>query len=502
MAQAAYDRAIEIGRQVFRLQSIGKLLSWDQSTNLPTAGAAPRAEQRALIDRLLHERLVSEELQEILEELGPPEQWEVLGPSARANLRELRRSQVRQRRIPTTLVDELSRTMGLAQAQWLDARKKNDFELFAPWLEKLVRLSREVAQAVGFESEPYDALLDDHEPGLRAKDFLPILSALGDALRELTEKLAAGPRRADTTLLQRPFDADKLRSFTRRVVTAIGFDFHAGRMDAATHSFCSGVDPRDVRLVAGFNPNNPLDSLFATIHEAGHGLYHQGIAEEHWSTPIGRGASVGVHESQARWWENFLARSAAFWRYFFPHLQSQFPDSLDGVSTDGFHRAINDVRPSLIRVEADEVTYNLHISVRVELERAMINDDLAIRDLPNAWNDLMEARLGIRPTSARDGVLQDVHWSQGMFGYFPTYTLGNIYAAQLDFRMRQETPDLDERASRGDFIAALDWMRSQIQKHGALYSPAELVNRACQEPVSAERLVDYLRAKFLPLYGL
>jgi carboxypeptidase Taq len=497
-----YERALEISRDIAQLQSIGKLLNWDQNTYLPSAAAAPRAEHLALLAKLSHDSLVSDELHTIIEELHQSPELDSLSPQAQANIRELRRDHLRQRRIPSRLVDEMSRTVSSAREPWLEARANDDFQRFAPWLEKLVGLSREVAQAVGFETEPYDALLDDYESGLRARDFVPVVTILQEALRDVVAKLAEAPRRPDSTVLQRKFDAGKLRAFARRIVAALGFDFDAGRMDAASYSFCAGVHVRDVRLVAGFNESNPLDSLFATIHEAGHGLYHQGIREDHWGTPVGRGVSLGVHESQARWWENFLARSPGFWHHFFPLLQSEFPESLRGISCDSFYDAISIVRPSLIRVEADEVTYNLHVGVRIELERALINDEMRVSDLPNAWNDLMEKYVGIRPQNNRDGVLQDVHWSQAMFGYFPTYTLGNLYAAQLNHQLREDIPDLDEQASRGEFSAALEWMRVRIHGLGALSPPAELISRACGEPLSAQRLIDYLREKFFPVYGL
>lgn len=502
MAERSYERILEIAREIGHLESIAKLLNWDQHTNLPKAAAAARADQRTYVARRSHELRSSDELQSLLEELVDSPKLKSIGPVAEANIREMHRDHSRERRIPARLVSELSQTIGLAREPWLEARTTNRFELFAPWLEKLVALSRERAQALDSEDEPYDALLEDFEPGLRSRDLFPVLHELQGTLRKLTDTLLQSSSRPDTSVLHRKFEARKLASFARRFAAAVGFDFDAGRMDESSHSFCAGVHASDVRLVTGYNESNPLDSLFATIHEVGHGLYHQGIGNDQWGTPIGRGASLGVHESQARWWENCLARGAACWRFFFPQLQADFPMSLRDSSPDRFYAAINNVCPSLIRVEADEVTYNLHIVMRAELERDLIKGDMSVDDLPNAWDDAMENTVGVRPANHGEGVLQDVHWSQAMFGYFPTYAIGNLYAAQLNQRLRQDIPDLDEQIERGNFANALEWMRTRIHRHGAFFQPGELISRACGKTLSAKPLIQYLTDKFLPLYGM
>lgn len=502
MASNDYEELLSISRDISYLGSVLKVLDWDQQTNLPSAAVNVRATQRTLLARLSHEMLVSERVGTLLDRLTNSAEVKTRGPVAIANVRELARDHSIQKRIPSRLVEELSRTISLTRDSWLEARTKNQFQFFAPWLEKLVALSREKAQAIGFQDEPYDALLDDYEQGLRAKSFMPVLNSLRESLSNLAKRIAATNKRPDLTILSHKYQADKLASFARQVTTAIGFDFHAGRMDTTTHSFCTGVHPNDVRLATSYNADNPLDSLFATIHEVGHGLYHQGLVVEEWGTPVGRSVSLGVHESQARWWENVVARGRPFWKFFFPKLQAEFPDELRNVKTDDFYGAINHVQPSLIRVEADEVTYNLHVIVRTELERALINGKLQVKDLPAAWDDGTEKIVGIRPTSPRDGVLQDVHWSRAMFGYFPTYTLGNLYAAQLNQRLRKDIPELDTQMARGEFLAALNWMRTRIHRHGAFYPPAELVEKACGEPLTAVALLNYLEEKYRPLYGL
>lgn len=497
-----YERLLSLARDLSALKSIANLLGWDQQTYMPPKGVEGRSGQRAVLARVIHERVVSEEFGALLEELDGSAELATLGPEAAANVRELRRERDREVRVPAALVDELERTAGLAHQHWVDARNDGDFAGFAPWLEKLVRLTREWAEAVAYEEEPYDALVDVYEAGLRVRQIEPLFRALRSELVPLVEAIAASPRQPDPSILQRPYDAGRLHQFSRRVAEELGFDFTAGRIDLAIHPFCSGVMPRDVRLTTSFQESNPIDSLFSVVHEVGHGLYHQGYLPEHFGTPMAVAPSLGVHESQSRWWENFIARSAPFWERFYGDFRAMFPQALGDVSAGEFVRAVNLVRPSLIRVEADEVTYNLHVLLRFELERALFQGQCAVADLPAAWNEKMEKYLGIRPANDVEGVLQDVHWSHGMFGYFPTYTFGNLYAAQLNAAIRRDLPDLDGFVSAGRFAPLLEWMREKVHRRGSLYPPAELIRRVSGEAVSTRPLVDYLRGKFSALYDL
>ncbi len=496
-----YARFLQLSRDIYTLQSIAKLLSWDQQTYLPTSGVESRSEQRALVARMIHDRIVSTELHVLLEELDVTSELESLGPGAVANVRELRREHDRERNVPPSLVGEIARISGLAHQIWVEAKKNDDFQSFAPWLEKLLALTKERTQAVGYDDEPYDVLIESYETGMATKDVTALFDALQPKLVAILHKISEAPKRPDTSILRQPFGADKLRKFGRQVATEMEFDFEAGRMDSAVHPSCSGVSMTDVRITTSFDDSNPIDSLFAIIHEVGHGLYHQGLLPEHRGTPMGSSVSLGVHESQARWWENFVARSRPFWDYYLPQLQRHFPTLLQDVTPDRFTFAVNNVEPSLIRVEADEVTYNLHVLLRFELERALFNDELTPSDLPGAWNDKMNEYLGVRPPNDALGVLQDVHWAHAMFGYFPTYTLGNLYAAQLDRSMHKEVPNLSTQIRGGQFGVALQWMRSRIHRHGCLYPPKTLVEKATGEALGVDDLVEYLREKFAELYG-
>jgi len=498
----SYERLLELSREISALASIGNLLTWDQQVYMPVKGAAGRSEHRALIAGLVHQRIASDELHDLLLEIDGSGASDSLAPEAKANIRELRRESARARKVPATLVEEIERTIGSAHQPWIEAREHDEFRRFAPWLEKLVRLEKEWADAIGYPDEPYDALLDLHEPGMQTRDIARFFHALCSELRPLIDAISSAQLQPDTSVLHRGFDAETLHRFSVGVAKQMGFDFGAGRMDRSTHPFCCGVTMTDVRVTTNFNELNPIDSLFATIHEVGHGLYHQGLLPDHRGTPMGSAVSLGVHESQARWWENVIARSHAFWQHFLPGLKAAFPGVLDGLRLDEFLLAINAVKPSLVRVEADEVTYNLHIVLRVELERAMLNGELEVTELPAAWDSKVAHYLGLRPQRLAEGVLQDIHWAQGMFGYFATYTLGNCLAAQVDSTLRSEMPDLDEQIARGEFGDALEWMRVHIHRRGSLYPPNELVQQVTGRPLDSQDFLAYLRRKYGSLYGL
>jgi carboxypeptidase Taq len=501
MVEKAYEKLLERSREISALESVARLLHWDQQTYMPEKGQESRSQQRALLARLIHERTASPELRRLLEEIEGSGRLESLGPEARANVRELRREHDRQFKVPAALVEEIEKTAALSYRVWVEAKGNDDFDSFAPRLEEIVRLSKAWADAVGYQHERYDALLDTYEPGMRAAEIEPLFESLRSELVPLVRRIVGARCEVDTSMLRRKFDAATLRRFGKGIARDLGFDFKAGRLDASAHPFCCGVSITDVRITTSAEWSNPIDALFAVIHEVGHGLYHQGLLPRHRGTPMGSAVSLGVHESQSRWWENFIGRSRSFWEHYFPKLQEAFPGLMDDVAPDRFYGAINAVRPSPIRVEADEVTYNLHVLLRFELERDLLSDRLDVRDLPEAWNGKMEHYLGIRPAASGEGVLQDVHWAHGMFGYFPTYTLGNLYAAQLDRRIRREIPDLDAMVGRGEFHELLAWIREKIHRHGSRYRPAELVRRATGEALSTTPLVDYLQGKFGPPYG-
>lgn len=382
------------------------------------------------------------------------------------------------------------------------ARKANDFAAFQPLLTKMVDLKRQEAAALGFTATPYDPLLDDYEPGETTANVSRVLAELRNALVPLVQAISESKLRPDTTILSRTYPTASQETFGKFAAAKIGFDFQAGRLDVTDHPFCSGLGPGDVRLTTRYDEHAFSDGFFSILHEAGHGIYDQGLPREFFGLPTGEYVSLGIHESQSRMWENQVGRSRAFWQYFFPHAQAAFPDALRSVAIGEFYAAVNNSLPSLIRVEADEVTYNLHILIRFELEKSLLEDELQVDDLPCAWQEKYREYLGVVSPTDADGVLQDVHWSAGLFGYFPTYALGNLYAAQFFAQARQELNDLDGQFRRGKFGELREWLRMNIHTHGQRFTPAQLAERITGKPLSCIPLMEHLTTKYGELYGL
>ncbi len=499
VAQNAYESFVGRIKDIDTAHQIESLLGWDQETYMPRRAAKDRANQIALIAGIAHERLISEEVGSLLEELernGADDD-----PVVATNVRETRWRYDRAVKLPTDLVKTIARTSTLAKATWAGARKESDFSRFAPHLVELLDLKRQVAEHVGYDGEPYDALMDEYEPGAQAADVQVVFDRVKAELVPLVAAIKDAPRRPDTTILTRTCPVAGQAAFDRRVAEALGFDFEAGRIDVSTHPFCSGRGPHDVRLTTRYDEHYMPMSLFGTMHEAGHGLYEQGLDPEHIGTPMGDAVSLGIHESQSRLWENQVGRGRMFWNHYYPALQAEFP-SLADVPLDDFYFAINTVRPSFIRVEADEVTYGLHIMLRFDLERRMISGTLAVNDIPEAWNTGMQELFGITPPDDARGCLQDIHWSMGTFGYFPTYALGNLYAAQFFAAARRALPDLDQQIAAGRMAPLLQWLRKNIHRHGQRYRAQELVKVVTGAELSHEPFIAYLNAKFRPLYGI
>jgi carboxypeptidase Taq len=421
---------------------------------------------------------------------------------AGATITNLRRDYDRKTKLPIALVEELARLAVLGQQVWAEARKANDFARFQPLLARTVELKRQEAAAIGYDDTPYDALLDEFEPGAKTREVAGVLAGLREQLVPLVAAIAASPRRPNLAPLKRRFPIDAQEKFGKQAVEAIGYDFSAGRIDVTDHPFCTTLGPRDIRLTTRYDEHFLPGAFFSTLHEAGHGMYEQGLPANRFGLPTGQAVSLGIHESQSRMWENVVGRSRAFWEYFFPQAQAAFGQSLRDMRLDDFYFAINDVRPSLIRTESDEATYNLHILVRFELEQALLLDELPVADLPAAWREKYRHYLGIEPPNDTDGVLQDVHWSSGAIGYFPTYTLGNLYAAQLFEQASSELGDLPAMFRRGEFLPLRDWLRKTIHSQGRRYGAAELARRVTGVPLSHDALMRHLRGKFAPLYGL
>ncbi|WP_428936996.1 carboxypeptidase M32 [Fontivita pretiosa] len=500
-----YRRLVQTLRHVALLDSIGSLLGWDERTHLPPRGTAHRADQLGLIARLTHEQFTSPRIDELLREVehstlfqSGPEDADLV-----VNVRETRRLYDRARKLPTELVEEMTRTAVLAEAAWVEARRKSDFASFEPWLAKTLELKRREAECVGYRSNPYDALLDAYEPRETADGVQRVFDSFRDRLVELVGRVTSCGRKAPVQILHRKYPTALQQQFARDAAVAIGFDFDAGRLDVTVHPFCTGIGPGDTRLTTRYDENYFGDGFFSVLHEAGHGLYEQGLPKaEHFGLPVADSVSLGIHESQSRLWENFVGRSRAFWRYFFPKARDTFGDTLNDVSEDQWLWAINDIQPSLIRTEADEATYNLHIMLRFELEQAMLRDELKPRDLPAAWNQRMRQYLGLTPPDDARGCLQDIHWAGGAIGYFPTYSLGNLYAAQFFEQAHKDLGDLDGMFARGEFAPLLNWLREKIHRHGKRYSARQLVKRVTGSDLSADALMRHLARKASEYYGV
>jgi carboxypeptidase Taq len=501
-SQHAYTELLRRVRDAAVLGSCASLLGWDERTYMPRKGSAHRAEQMALLARLTHEMTTAPAVGELLAAVEASDLVHDPASDATVNVREVRRVYDRAVKIPQRLVEELARVTTQAQQVWQEARKNDDFEAFRPWLEKIVALKREEAHAVGYRGVPYDALLDEYEPGADTAEITRIFAGLRQELAQLVLAIASSGRKTPRKILEREYPVNRQEVFGRAAAAAIGFDFDAGRLDVTTHPFCSGIGPGDCRITTRYNPRFFNESFFGVLHESGHALYEQGLPAEHHGTPRGGFASLGIHESQSRLWENQVGRGRAFWEHFFPKAREAFPEALRSVTLDDFYFAIDDVRPSFIRVEADEATYNMHIILRFELEQGLVTGDLKPTDVPGAWDEKFRQSFGLTPPTRREGCLQDIHWSFGGLGYFPTYTLGNLYAAQFMEAARRDLGDLDGDFRRGEFGRLKVWLNERIHREGQRWRAGTLCEKVTGRPLSHKPLLDYLRGKYGPLYGV
>jgi carboxypeptidase Taq len=498
-----YDELIKIVREAELLQGTGSILSWDREVMMPEGGLDFRSKQASLIARLHHEMLTSERVGELIaaceaddDLTADPRQVEAV------NIREIRREYDRATKLPSSLVAEEYELGSYAQHEWAKARKNSDFKHFRPWLEKVVNLLKRKAECYGWaeDGEPWDALAEDYEPGCTAAEVMRVFTPLRDQLQKLLDDLSGSANPPSNVFNETPLPTEQQEQFVRFVAESIGFDFNRGRLDRSTHPFCSGTHPGDVRLTTRFHEMNVNDALGSTMHEAGHGIYEQGLPGEHWGTPMGASVSLGIHESQSRMWENQVGRSEHFWKWLYPRMGEFFGDAVKSLTFEDVYGGANIVKPDFIRVEADEATYNMHIMVRFEIERALMNGDLAIADIPGVWNERYKEYLGIDVPDDRRGCLQDIHWSMLSIGYFPTYTLGNLYCAQFFEKALQEIPDLHEQFARGEFSALKKWLNENIHAHGKRYRAAALCEHVTGKPLSAEPLMRHLEGKLRPLY--
>lgn len=487
-------------KELSNLDAILGLLSWDEETYAPPGGRASRGGHSATLEGIKHNKLTDPALGALIE---AHLEDEVLTQEQRTMVARLKRTRDLAVKVPEHLVKALAEARSASVDAWAKARAEDDFSRFAPHLEVVLDLTRARAEALGSASgDPYDALLDEFEPNATLATLRPVFAELRAALVPLLQDIVQSSQQPDVTFLQQSFEGPAQWDFTMTLLKDLGFDFENGRQDKSTHPFTGSVGPRDVRLTTRIEEKNPFNAIFSSIHECGHGLYEQGFNPEHFGTPLAGAPSMGIHESQSRLWENQVGRSRAFWQAYLPVLKTHFPKQLEAVDLDTFHRAVNHVRPSLIRTESDEVTYNLHILLRFELEQALLSKDLSVKDLPGAWRERMKADLGVEVPTDREGCLQDIHWAFGAIGYFPTYTLGNLFSAQLMQAYESAHPEVWKDIEDKRFAPLLQWLRTHIHRRGYTGYAAEIVQEVVGAPLSVTPFMNYLKGRFGPLYGL
>ena len=489
---------IDILRELGKLNSALALLTWDEETHMPKKGLSLRAEALGKLSRIAFELSISDELGRCIEEL---ESRDDLSEKEVASVRVVGKEYRRSKAVPPSLFEEFTIAQSKSQAAWGEAKRASDFERFRPHLEKMIDYTRQFAELYGYEESPYDALLDRYEPGMTSAKLHRIIEPLREHLVPFIDRLLADGTPPDASVLDGRFSVDVQRTMARTVLERVGYDFDAGALDDTMHPFTTQIAPGDVRITNRYLESNPLSGLFGALHEGGHALYGQGMEDDLYTLQLADGASYGFHESQSRLIENQVGRSRPFWTFFRPIFLAAFP-ALGGASVDTLYRAANLVSRSPIRVEADEVTYNLHIMLRFELETKLLVGSIRVGDLPDLWNDAMHRYVGVKPANDADGVLQDVHWSSGMIGYFPSYMLGNLYAAQIFRALREEIPSLDERIVCGDFTPLLEWLRDKVHRFGGIYEPEDLIARITGGALSSEPFLGYITDKYSEIYGL
>ena len=496
-AEGAYDDLLDRVGRISNVSHAEELLSWDQQVMMPEGGTPARARQLSALSAVEHDLLTADELGALLDELEASS----LDDEQRAVVREVRREQERAVRVPTDLIERISTASSEALTAWREAKEADDFDAFAPHLEELVELKRRYADHVDPDRDPYEVLFEEYEPCLPLSHAEDVLTDLRDAVVPLVDSIRASDADLATDTFAGTFAADAQEELMREALDLLGYPWERGRLDEAPHPFSTGTS-YDARITTRYDEAAPIGALLSTIHEFGHATYTLGLPDEAYGTPLGEARDLSIHESQSRLWENHVARSTAFWELFLPHVVEAFPDVGD-VSVRDAYEAVNAVDPSNpVRVEADELTYHLHIVLRFEIERDLIRGDLAVEDVPAVWNEKMASYLGTRPETNAEGCLQDVHWSHGAFGYFPTYSLGSVVAAQLFDAAERDLDGLDGRIREGEFDPLHEWLTERIHRHGKRFETNELVRRATGADVAADAFVDYATAKYGELYGL
>ena len=496
---AVEQRLYQLWGEIRDLQAADDLLQWDQETHMPQAGVAGRAKISSTLAGLKHQLLTHNALRDAVEACAEvAEEGSVLA----AQVRMARREVDRAAKLPESLVRQLAEATSSGLAAWGEARQNQDVGLFQPHLERLVALRQEEAAAIDPSGSAYDVMLDCYEPGMTEAALVPLFSELQQALTPLVQAVADSGVTVDEDIVLGRYGAAEQEALGRELAQRVGFDFEAGRLDLSAHPFCQGVHRRDVRMTWRYQEDDFRPAVFGILHETGHGLYEQGLPEAWERTPLGEAVSLGIHESQSRLWENHVGRSLGFWQGALPSLRRHLTDLDPQLDAEKLWPRLRTVAPSLVRVEADETTYHLHIILRFELERALFSGQLPVADVEGAWNDLYETYLGLRPENPVEGVLQDIHWSHGLFGYFPTYTLGSLTAAQLFVQANADLGDQEEAFRHGELQPLLQWMRQNIHEHGARYTADELVRRATGRPLETTDLLTYLRQSARAVYGV
>ncbi|TXT59893.1 MAG: Carboxypeptidase 1 [Promethearchaeota archaeon] len=480
-----------------QLKYINNLLNWDLQVYMPDGSNKGRAELISLVGELVHKKLISNKTETLISEA---EQKKDLSLIDAAILREAKREYQKAIKIPTDLVVEIAKNASLGHKAWEKARKKSDFSIFRPYLTKMIDLQKQYADLINIGENRYDSLLDDYEPGATKKWLSSLFNNLAPQLQTILKKLETSGEEPDSSILENVYDAKKQWEFSNSVIEKLGFDFSIGRQDKSVHPFTTAVASEDVRITTRIIENFLPAGLFGTIHECGHALYDMGFMEEIHGTNLADGSSLGIHESQSRMYENFVGRSKEFWKYWYPRLKNLFPENLGDVALNHFYKAINTVKPSLIRVEADEITYSLHIILRFEIESLIFEDLIEVEELPQVWDEKMTELLNITPPNDAKGILQDVHWSGGAFGYFPTYTLGNLYAAQIYNDALTKNPNMPFEFTSGNFNTLLQYLRENVHQYGSIFHPRDLIHKITGEALNPEYFITYLEEKFYPIY--
>ncbi|RPI66931.1 MAG: carboxypeptidase M32 [Ignavibacteriae bacterium] len=494
-----YDNLKRVMNLVTDLGAAAAVLGWDQETFMPDGAVMARAEQLATLSTLAHHYMTNDEAQRAVADIRPA--LSSLSDRERRVSETFIRDHERSLKLPAELVTEGARVASLAQDAWKKARAASDFSLFQPMLERTVELKKREAEILGPGKHPYDVMLDTYEPGLTVDQVTPIFDRLREGTREILSHITPRQSSVSDVVLYRHYPKNEQLDLAKKIITHLGFSEETGRVDLSAHPFCTQFDSSDVRLTTRIRENDLRSCLFGLIHESGHGMYEQGVSKELSRTPSGQGASMGIHESQSLFWENVIARSEEFWHWAFPMMRTAFPDQLKDQDPSSFFRAINKMQPSLNRVESDELTYNLHIILRFEIERDLMSGALAVKDIPTAWNEKMNASLGVVPPNDAEGCLQDVHWSFGGIGYFPSYTLGKLYAAMEWNQMQQEMPGVADRVANGDFAPILNWLRVKIHDFGRTETPNEIIQRVAGRPLTETDFLEYVGAKAARVYG-